>query len=157
MEAKKVHTAHAIAIQSIPTWYKRHDGVMLSLSPSYEKLFLESRGYTGKYYIGKKDSAVWPHDIAIEFRKNDLRVWQTGMPEDVTETVEIWKGCRVTMRIIKIRYKDGILGCAIPAGMENTPEAIAFMNAADLARARGEIKQLDRKVRRMFDKMARDN
>ncbi len=64
----------------VATWAKDKDGIVLDVSPSYEKYFLLNRGYTALDYIGKDDLACWPADLAASFRQRDLHVMQTGRP-----------------------------------------------------------------------------
>lgn len=57
----------------IPMWVKDEKGVMLHVNSAYEKLFLHPRGKVSSDYVGKKDSDLWPPDVAAMFRENDLR------------------------------------------------------------------------------------
>lgn len=57
-----------------PQWIKNKDLVMVSLTDEYERIFLFTQGKTRIDYVNKKDSDVWPPQVAKEYGKNDADI-----------------------------------------------------------------------------------
>ncbi|MEQ8548753.1 MAG: PAS domain-containing protein [Cyclobacteriaceae bacterium] len=94
-----------------PMWLKDTDGTMLALNPAYESVFLHPNGFTKEQYLGFNDTMIWPHEIANEFRANDLWVMNNkkvfrGMekiPDPLTKELINW-------HVVKYpRYASGVI------------------------------------------------
>jgi len=103
----------------LPMWIKDVNFVMRSFNQAYIDTFLRPRGIKESEYLHHFDDAVWPADIAKEYRENDMLVINTGKIQDIEETVIDHRGERYKMRIIKFPRKVGgmvigIAGIAVP-------------------------------------------
>lgn len=103
----------------IPIWLKDTNGVMLSLNPAYEEIFLLPRNLTKEDYIGNTDYDVWPKKIADVFSENDRLVYTTGKTWQGTELISDKNGNTHPWHIMKyVRYsgdtKIGVEGIAFP-------------------------------------------
>lgn len=72
-----------------PAWTKDLSGTMVFANKAYEMAYLIPRGYTLRDYIGSDDYAVWPRDVAREFRENDAEVIRNGMWAVFKESVPV--------------------------------------------------------------------
>lgn len=105
----------------LPMWIKDPAGRVLACNRAYEARFLRPRGFALSDYIGRGDDAVWPAEIAAQFRENDQAVYRSGDIWDGEETILDAANRPVRIRVIKYpRYATGIetpfgiAGIAIP-------------------------------------------
>lgn len=99
----------------IPAWIKDASGRVLSCNTAYEQAFLTPRGYTMSDYVGHDDFAVWPTNIAEDFRENDEMVRKTRTVWIGEENIENGDGTVTKTRIIK--YPRMIPGHKEPFGI----------------------------------------
>lgn len=71
----------------LPMWLKDTSGTMLFLNREFEDTFLRPIGKTSHDYIGKKDSAIFSEQDALEFSKSDNEVFRKKRPIKFTEKV----------------------------------------------------------------------
>lgn len=64
-----------------PMWFKDTEFKMVFLNKAYELEF----GVTVQEYNNKFDENIWPEDVAVEYRQNDLQVLTTQKPISVIE------------------------------------------------------------------------
>ena len=105
----------------LPMWIKDQSGRVLAANEAYEKYYLRPIGKTLEDWIGNYDRDVFPQDVAEDWGKNDLWVFQNELTFDGEELVDIGGGRRARHRIIKhpryargISRPFGIAGIAIP-------------------------------------------
>lgn len=103
----------------LPMWIKDVNFVMRSFNQAYIDTFLKPNGIKESDYLHHFDDAVWPADIANEYRANDMLVMNTGRVHDMEEHVIDHQGRRKTIRVIKFPRKVGgmivgVAGIAIP-------------------------------------------
>lgn len=111
----------------LPMWIKDPGGVVLSVNPKYEEVFLRPRGHARSDYVGSDDYAIWPEPAAKEFRQNDAQVLATGAIMDAIEHVPNSTGKLVPWRIIKFRRYDLSSGVIIGiAGIAISPNPVEF-------------------------------
>lgn len=121
-------------LTAVPMWCKDATGKITYLNDAYEQVCLSPRGYSRGDYLHKNDFAVWPADIAAQFRAHDREVVRKGIDIKVKERVEIEPGIIVEMTVIKMAHQGGTFGAAIPAGMEDHPSARKIMRALEYRR-----------------------
>ena len=102
----------------LPMWLKDENGVMMALNEPYILTFLKPLGKSRDDYIGQDDFAMWPAEVAKQFRKHDKLAEELGFV-DTFEDVPNGNGDLIRFRIIKYaRYLGnhviGIAGIAIP-------------------------------------------
>lgn len=102
------------------SWVKNRNGIMMTVNEAYEETFLKPRGLTKFQYLGYKDNAVWPDNLAEEYAKNDAYVMEQQVEWRGHETVML-KSKKVQWRISKWPIFDdtgrkvvGIAGMAFP-------------------------------------------
>jgi hypothetical protein len=104
-----------------PQWLKDMDLRMVWVNAEYEKAFLRPKGLKAVDYIGKKDSEIWPQEIASEMRKNDFQVMHSKSGywygEELIKIEEV--NVSTQWKIVKyVRYSGNIPtnigGMAIP-------------------------------------------
>ena len=120
----------------IPQWLKDEKGVVLSLNTAYVKIFLEPRGLDSNSYKGKTDYAIWPTEVADQFKSNDEFVMQTDRPWIGYEDVPDKNGNMVKWQILKYPRKAGnlvigIAGVAFPSSYEQMVSYISGSKSGD--------------------------
>lgn len=94
----------------LPMWMKNSFGIVDFVNDEFEKAFLLPRGYTKDDYLGRTDHAVWPNEIAKEYRQNDEAVMNTGATFNGREPVPNGIGSEENWRIMIFNRK-------VPAGV----------------------------------------
>ncbi len=83
-------------------WMKDEEGRYVYISKTFEKRF-DIRFEDAR---GKTDSGIWPLEIADEFRKNDLKVLNSGQPIEVVEEATERNGERCSWWIVKFPFQN---------------------------------------------------
>ncbi|MEM6398399.1 MAG: PAS domain-containing protein [Bacteroidota bacterium] len=99
----------------VPMWIKgvgtyEEPGVMLSLNPAYENVYLRPFGKTAQDYIGNTDADVWGDDLGRRYWANDMQVITTGKIIDKIELSPFrsQNGSEQYLRVIKYPIHTGI-------------------------------------------------
>lgn len=94
-----------------PMWIKDSEGKMIYCNKSYEKKYLQPKGFTRDDYIGAYDEKIWGKDIANEFRINDNEVLRRGKPITRREPIGNGETVIVTKSPFKVNsVVFGIMG-----------------------------------------------
>lgn len=91
----------------IPMWLKDLDGRMIYLNKRYEQQFLSPLGLTAADYLGKKDSDIWPPEVAEKYRANDLKAQQSDEPVITFELIPLMGHKPERFRVVKYRRMIG--------------------------------------------------